>query len=105
MSRKRKRVPEETVPGIKEPDENQVNGIVDDQAPLPLQPLEFSMETLNQIHTTCTTSIPVQQPLLEGTPPFPPQNASSYCASKRSNFSTDASPQLIGLLQTRIETN
>ena len=70
MSRKRQRVSEDTESSVHEPGpEKQVNGLGDDQAPSS-EPLEFSMETLNQIHTTCTMSTLVQQPLLEGTP-FP----------------------------------
>jgi len=68
MSRKRKRLSEDLESAAKQPNhETEANGIVDDPAPPP-QPLEFSVETLKQIHTACSTSIPVQKPLLEGTP-------------------------------------
>src|ERR1700685_1510330 len=66
MSRKRKRPSEDLESAATQPNhEAEVNGIVDDPAPPP-QPLEFSVETLKQIHTACSTSIPVQQPLLDG---------------------------------------
>jgi len=103
MSRKRKRPSEDTEPAIEELDrEQQVNGVSQDPAPLP-PPLEFSIETLNQIHTACTTATPVQQPLLEGKP-FLPNSASSNHVLQRTNFSTNALHLPIGPLQMRIET-
>jgi hypothetical protein len=68
MSRKRKRQSEDLESSPKQADhEKEVNGNVDDPISS-IQPLEFSVETLSQIHTACSTSIPVQQPLLEGIP-------------------------------------